>query len=103
MSNHLFIGLRRRPDGSFERLTGSGVEQMIHSLGHDVGLQKRVTPHLFRHSYITWMITKGVNPVQVAAIVGHSSLDLIYRVYTHLSPSNANEAMIRALTMDDQH
>ena len=38
-----------------------------------------------------------MNPIQLADILGHSNLVMIHRVYAHLSPSAAYEAMLRSL------
>jgi len=35
--------------------------------------------------------------MQLADILGHSSLVMIHRVYAHLSPSDAYEAMLKSL------
>jgi integrase len=37
--------------------------------------EKRYTPHSLRHTYITWELAIGVNPVHVRGNVGHRSLD----------------------------
>lgn len=96
-SDKLFIALRRRPGGDYEPLTTSGVDQLIRNLAKSARIEKRVYPHLLRHSYATWALTRGMNPIQLAQILGHSSLAMIQTVYSHLSPSDAYEAMVRAL------
>jgi integrase len=57
--------------------------------------KKRVYPRVLRHSYATWALARGMNPIQLAQILGHSSLAMIQNVYSHLSPSDAYEAMLR--------
>ncbi|MFN2568122.1 MAG: tyrosine-type recombinase/integrase [Candidatus Dormibacteria bacterium] len=52
------------------------------------GDTKRVYPHLLRHSHATHAIQKGMNPLMLQQIVGHSTLDMITRVYTHLSTTD---------------
>ena len=96
-TDRLFIALRRRPGGDYEALTTSGVDQLIRNLAKTAGIRRRVYPHLLRHSYATWALTRGMNPIQLAQILGHSSLAMIQNVYSHLSPSDAYEAMVRAL------
>jgi site-specific recombinase XerD len=100
-SGRLFLSHRRRSSGEVEPLTTSGVDQMIRNLGEAAGIQKRVYPHLLRHSFATWQLTKGTNPIQLAQILGHSSLSMIQQVYSHLSPGDAYEAMLKALREDD--
>jgi integrase len=59
-----------------------------------------VYPHLLRHSFATWVLTRGMNPVMLAHILGHTSLAMIQNVYSHLTPTDACEAMVRALAED---
>jgi integrase/recombinase XerD len=92
-SDRLFIGLRRRPDGGFAPLTESGVEQLIRDLGERAGITKRVYPHLLRHSYATWALNRGMNPIMAANILGHISLVMIQNVYSHLTATDAYDAM----------
>ncbi|HEX6350093.1 MAG TPA: tyrosine-type recombinase/integrase, partial [Candidatus Dormibacteraeota bacterium] len=97
-TDRLFLALKRRPGGAdYEPLTSSGVEQLIRNLGATAGLSKRVHPHLFRHSAATWMLRRGMNPMLVAQILGHESLQMIQRVYAHLTPGDSYEAMLKVL------
>ncbi len=100
-SDRLFISLRRRPGGDYAPLTPSGVEQVIQELGASAGIAKRVYPHLLRHSYATWALTRGMNPIMLAHILGHTSLAMIQNVYSHLTPTDAYEAMVRTLAEDE--
>jgi integrase/recombinase XerD len=98
----VFLSHRRRPNGGdYEALTTSGVDQMIRNVGEMAGIAKRVYPHLLRHSFATWQLSRGMNPIQLAQIMGHSSLSMIQAVYSHLSPTDAYEAMLRTLREDE--
>jgi integrase/recombinase XerD len=74
VSNRIFISLKRRPGGDYGPLTPSGVEQLIQDLRQRAGITKRVYPHLLRHSYATWALARGMNPIMLAHILGHTSL-----------------------------
>jgi site-specific recombinase XerD len=78
-------------------LTESGVQQMLRNIARLAGIERRVHPHLLRHSFATHQLARGMNPIQLADILGHSSLVMIHRVYTHRSLSDAYEAMLRTL------
>lgn len=74
--DRLFLSLKRLPaarGGGFELLTESGVQQLVRNLAYEAGIQRRVYPHLLRHSFITWHIQRGTHPVQLRQIVGHES------------------------------
>jgi len=65
--------------------------------GTNDGIKKRVYPHLFRHSFATWALGQGMNPVQLKDILGHSTLAMITNVYSHLAPEDAYAALMGAM------
>ena len=102
-SGRLFLGLKRRAaSGEYEALRESGVQQMIHGLAEDCGIRKRVYPHLFRHSFITWQLRTGTNPIVLSRIVGHESLTMINQVYANLTMDDAHDALMRSLVAEQE-
>lgn len=101
LSDRLFLSLRRRPGGDYEPLTRSGVDQILRSLAARARIKKPVHAHVFRHSFATYSLSRGMNPVQLAQILGHSSLAMIQNVYSHLNAQDAYEAILKALGTDD--
>ncbi len=91
----IFLTLRKRPSGEQEPLTLSGLQKMIRSLGREAGIEKRVHPHGFRHAYATHALSRGMNLIQLADILGHSGLVMLQRNYVHLSSRDAWEAAAR--------
>jgi integrase/recombinase XerD len=79
----IFLALRRRPGGSRGRLTVSGIEQVLHSMGARAGVTKRIFPHLMRHSFATEMLNRGMDAITLSRILGHTSLVMIQRTYAH--------------------
>jgi site-specific recombinase XerD len=74
----------------------------IRYLGRKAGISKRVHPHLFRHSLATELLRRGVNPIQVRDILGHTSLAMIDRVYSHLTTTDASKALLAGLMARDE-
>lgn len=97
-TDRLFCSLRRRGGGDYPPITGSGVGQMLDDTAERAGIEKRVYPHLLRHSFATEALRRGMNPVQLAQILGHSGLQMIDRVYSHLTTSDAHDALMRMLS-----
>jgi len=62
------------------------------------GIQKRVYPHLLRHSWMTEMLRNGMNPIQLSIIAG-ASPEVIAECYAHLTRDDAYESTLRALTV----
>lgn len=79
----IFAGKRRRA-GQIVPLTRSGVDQLIRNLAKTAGIGKRTYPHLMRHSYITYMLSKGANLVQLQDQMGHTSLQMISEAYNQM-------------------
>jgi len=102
LSDHLFLASRRRGSSGYEALTTRGVHQLIRTLAQKVQLGKRVYPHLLRHSFATRALAEGMNPIQLANILGHRSLVMIQNVYAHLSPSDSYAAMEKLLFTEDR-
>lgn len=48
------------------------------------GLPKTITPHTLRHTFGSAMIRKGVGIEVVSKLMGHSSIELTLRIYTHV-------------------
>jgi integrase/recombinase XerD len=104
-SDRVFVALKRRPEsvgGAYEPLSESGVQQLVRNLARTAGIERRVYPHLFRHSYITWAIRRGMHPVQIRQIVGHESTAMIDRVYSHLVPQDAYAATMKILVDEEE-
>lgn len=72
MSDRLFLSLRRGPADDYEPLTESGVAQLVGVAGVRARLRQSVNPHLLRHSWMTEMLRRGMNPMQLAVIAGCS-------------------------------
>ena len=54
---------------------------------------KYIRFHDFRHSHASILIGNGVDIVSVSARLGHSSVDMTLKVYTHLLPSAERKAL----------
>lgn len=93
----VFVALRRGVTGTFLPITKSGVEQAIRALGVEAGLDKRIYPHLFRHSFATDWLRKGGSILLLQQILGHSDLSQIQAVYSHLDTGDAYDAMLGVL------
>lgn len=67
------------------------IEHIVSSLGRRV-LNKKVTPHMLRHSFATYLLTKGVNLRELQLLLGHASLSTT-EIYTkvNLSPEKYND------------
>lgn len=91
-SDALFVSLRLSEYGIYEPLGFSGVEQAVRWAARAAGIKRQVTPHLLRHTAITYLGSLGLNSFQISMIVGNfNHADL----YMHLTPMDAAEALGR--------
>lgn len=61
----------------------------------DVGLARRVTPHMLRHTAATLLIETGVDIRFVQRLLGHSSIATT-EIYTHVSDEALRTTLERA-------
>jgi integrase/recombinase XerD len=99
-SDRLFVSLRRGLSGEYEPLRRSGVLKLVRSAADRARITKDVYPHLLRHSFITNALRGGMDSMLVAQIVGHTSLRMIERVYSHLNAGDAYDALLVLLSQD---
>ncbi len=85
--DYLFISPRRQPICK-NYLTG-----MVQRYALRAGLQKRVWPHLFRHSAITHRAEKGATIIQMAAQSRHRDWKSLKK-YVHLAQKSKNESYL---------
>lgn len=100
--DEMWLGARRDPRSKqHEPMTPSGLGQMLESVAEAAGIDKPTNPHTFRHSFITRRLRQKMDPGQVASIVGHKSLAMIYSHYNQLTASDAARALMAALREEE--
>ena len=55
-------------------LKSRAIEVMVKQYGRDAGLEKHVTPHVWRHTCATHLVADGANIAYVQRLLGHRSL-----------------------------
>ncbi len=77
-SNYLFEGQNKA------YYSAKSIQNFIERYATRAGTQKRVTPHMLRHSYATHLIESGVDIRYVQELLGHNSIITTKR-YTHIA------------------
>ena len=61
----------------------SGLRRAVRSAAQKTGIQKHVTPHIFRHSFATHLLESGYDIRTVQELLGHTDLKTTM-IYTHV-------------------
>ena len=69
------------------------VRNLLHRLGGQAGIAKRVHPHGLRHTYAVELERGGMPVSQISKLLGHSSIAVTSRYLDHLSNAAAIEAL----------
>jgi integrase/recombinase XerD len=80
--------------GQYRRLTVSRVEQILHQVSAEAGIDKIVTPHVFRHSWATNLLENGADIRTVQNLLHHESISTTM-IYTHVSQRREDESYKR--------
>ncbi len=78
-----------------EKLNSRSLRRLIADYAKKAEINKEVTPHVFRHSFATTLLNKGVDIRYLQELLGHSSISTT-QVYTHVSKSLLREVYMNA-------
>lgn len=87
-SEYLFTG------NTDNRMKETSIRRMVREVGKAV-LNKRITPHMFRHTFATSLLDKNVDICYIQALLGHSSIKTT-QIYLHLSNGIVRKALMAA-------
>ena len=85
-----------------QRTMTNGFREVIQKIGFDGAddrykkqdsPRKRYTFYVWRHSFATYWINKGISPAFIKEAMGHSKIDTTINVYSHIADKNIIEAM----------
>ncbi len=82
----LFINRRGNP------LTRAMIFTIIKGLAVEIGLEKSISPHTFRHSFATHLLENGADLRSIQLMLGHESITTT-EIYMHLDRSFLTEVM----------
>ena len=72
------------------RITKMNIQRNIERYGKEAGINKKVTPHMLRHSIATHYLNAGMDIRKIQNFLGHESLAST-QIYTHLVTDDQRE------------
>ncbi|MDP7240994.1 MAG: tyrosine-type recombinase/integrase, partial [Dehalococcoidia bacterium] len=81
-----------------KRLTVRQLQRLVKGYALKAGLDKRVHPHLVRHTFATHLLDGGADLRVVQELLGHTNLTST-QVYTHVSQAQARKVYMQAHPM----
>jgi site-specific recombinase XerD len=74
------------------RLADSGISQMLKRRAREAGLDARIRPHVFRHTFAHWWLSNGGNESDLMRIAGWSSRSMVDRYGASAAVARAHAA-----------
>lgn len=75
-----------------ERFTEQSIRIMLKKYTKLAGIERNITPHMFRHSFATYLIEEGVDISCVQQLLGHSSIKTT-QIYIHIATGKQAEIL----------
>ena len=80
------------------QLTRVMVFTLLREAARRAGIEKKISPHTFRHSFATHLLEGGAGIRQVQELLGHESI-LTTEIYTHLDSEHLRRTVEEHLTL----
>lgn len=91
--NEYAIVKDRKP---YTQITRSMVQKRIEYLGEKAGIQKRITPHILRHTTATLGLQHGMDITEIQKMLGHVNIGTTL-VYASVSNNSVQQAHTRCI------
>ena len=75
-----------------KQLTRAMIFTIIRQLADKIGMQKKISPHTFRHSFATHLLENGADLRAIQQMLGHESITTT-EVYVHVDRSHLAKVM----------
>ena len=82
-----------------KKLTRVMIFTIIKQAAQRAGINKKISPHTFRHSFATHLLEGGANIRQVQDLLGHENI-LTTEIYTHLDNTHLRQTLEKHLSLE---
>ncbi len=75
-----------------QRLSEQSIRFLVKKHAKTAGLERRITPHAFRHSFATLLLEEDVDIKYIQHLLGHSSI-VTTQIYTHVNSEKQKQIL----------
>ena len=76
-------------------LTERGVRFILDRIIKQTGINKKISPHMIRHSFATHLLNEGCDLLTVQKLLGHESIKAT-QIYTHVTTDRLKEVYFKS-------
>ena len=94
-----FLFLTNRGNPQMEKHVNQHLQTVVNNFNetHEEKLP-HITPHTFRHTFCSRMITSGMDVKSVQYLMGHATAQMTLEVYSHVMREESIEEFFKAAT-----
>ncbi|MFA5002410.1 MAG: site-specific integrase [Methanolinea sp.] len=85
----------------YNALTHGSINLQLKRIARRAGIQKRITPHIFRHSRITHIIKDGVSESVIKLMMWGSLTTDMFQTYAHLTGKDIDSEILRTYGINE--
>jgi len=75
-----------------KKLSDQSIRTLVRNLSESAQISKKVTPHVFRHTFATLLLENDVDIKYIQSMLGHSSI-VTTQIYTHVNKEKQKQLL----------
>lgn len=76
-----------------KKLSDQSIRNLVKALTLKAGVQRKITPHTFRHTFATLLLENDVDIKYISSLLGHSSI-MTTQIYTYVNSQKQKQILI---------